>query len=95
MIAQRKREVLEGELLDRDQVLHEYGNAFHACKTRLLNLPSYVAGIFAAETDASICKDIIEGSVREALAELGAASARFGSAGPDEASTEADSLAVG
>ena len=95
LIAQREREVLEGELLDRNQVLHEYGNAFYTCKTRLLTIPSSVAGIVAAETDASICKEIIEGSVREALAELGAASARFGSAGPDEASTEADSLAVG
>jgi len=42
----------------------------HAAKTKLLTIPTAISGIVAIEDDAAICKEIIEGSIREILAEL-------------------------
>ena len=76
--SQREREVLEGKLLSREEVLLQLGSAFHITKTSLLTIPTAIAGIVAVEDDANVCKEIIEGSVREALVELQGQIARIG-----------------
>ena len=43
---------------------------FHVAKTKLLTVPPAISGIVAIEDDAAVCKEIIEGSIREILAEL-------------------------
>ena len=60
LIAKRERQIIEGDLLDRDAVLQEVGRAFHAAKTKILAMPVSIAGIVATESDATICKEIIE-----------------------------------
>jgi len=89
LISQTERQIIQGDLLDRDAVLKEIGAAFHSAKTKLLTIPTSVAGIVATETDASVIKEIIEGLIREALAEIGAAAALFGSARDNETAAEA------
>ena len=42
----------------------------HAAKTKFLTIPTAISGIVAIEDDAAVCKEIIEGSIREILAEL-------------------------
>ena len=78
LISQNERKIIEGDLLDRDAVLQEIGAAFHSAKTKLLAIPVSIAGVVATESDASVIKEIIEGSVREALAEISATAARLG-----------------
>jgi len=89
LISQTERRVIQGDLLDRDAVMKEIGAAFHSAKTKLLTIPTSVAGIVATETDASVIKEIIEGLIREALAEIGTAGARFGSPIDNETTAEA------
>ena len=89
LISQTERQIIQGELLDRDAVIKEIGSAFHSCKTKLLTIPTSVAGIVATETDASIIKEIIEGLIREALAEIGSAAISFGSPIDNETAAEA------
>ena len=89
LISQTERRVIQGDLLDRDAVMTEIGAAFHSAKTKLLTIPTSVAGIVATETDASVIKEIIEGLIREALAEIGTAGARFGSPIDNETTAEA------
>jgi len=95
LISQTERRVIQGDLLDRDAVLKEIGAAFHSAKTKLLTIPTSVAGIVATETDASVIKEIIEGLIREALAEIGAAATLFGSARDHETAAEVDCQSVG
>ena len=68
---------------------NEIGSAFHSCKTKLLTIPTSVAGIVATETDASVIKEIIEGLIREALAEIGSAALGYGSPFDNETAAEA------
>jgi len=89
LISQTERQIIQGDLLDRDAVVREIGAAFHSCKTKLLTIPTSVAGIVATETDASVIKEIVEGLIREALAEIGTAAARFGSSFDHETAAEA------
>jgi len=89
LISQTERRVIQGDLLDRDAVMTEIGAAFHSAKTKLLTIPTSVAGIVATETDACVIKEIIEGLIREALAEIGTAGARFGSPIDNETTAEA------
>ena len=90
LIAKRERQIIEGDLLDRDAVLQEVGRAFHAAKTKILAMPVSIAGIVATESDATICKEIIEGHCREALAEIGSTISRLGASGNNEAATAAN-----
>ena len=76
--SQREREMLEGKLLSRDEVLSQLGAAFHITKTSLLTIPTAIAGIVAVEDDANVCKEIIEGTIRETLVELQGQIARIG-----------------
>ena len=78
LIAQREREVLENELCNREEVVLQFGQVFHAAKTKMLTVPTTIAGIVAQETNAATCKEIIEGAIREALIELGGSIARLG-----------------
>ena len=68
--ARRERQGFEKDLLARDEVIREIGQAFHVTKTKLLTVPTAISGIVAIEDDAAVCKEIIEGSIREILAEL-------------------------
>ena len=89
--SKREREILEGTLLSRDEVLKQLGVAFHNTKSSLLTIPNSIAGIVAVEDDANVCKEIIEGSVRETLIELRSTIARIGfDSDLDETSAEAN-----
>jgi hypothetical protein len=88
LLAKREREVVDGTLLKRETVVNELGTAFHTCKTRMLSIPTSIAGILATETDAKLCEEIVEGSIREALASIGAAAAVSGAAVPSESAAQ-------
>ena len=85
--SQREREMLEGKLLSREEVLSQLGSAFHVTKTSLLTIPTAIAGIVAVEDDANVCKEIIEGAVRETLVELQGQIARIGIADDSDETT--------
>ena len=85
--SQREREMLEGKLLSREEVLSQLGAAFHTTKTSLLTIPTAIAGIVAVEDDANVCKEIIEGAVRETLVELQGQIARIGIADDSDETT--------
>lgn len=94
--SQREREMLEGRLLSREEVISQFGAAFHSAKTSLLTIPTAIAGIVAVEDDANICKEIIEGAIRETLTELRGTITRIGVAGnSDEAASEVEHSSVG
>jgi len=94
--SQREREILEGTLLSRDEVMKQLGIAFHSTKASLLTIPNTIAGIVAVETDANVCKEIIEGAIRETLVDLRGTILRTGFVeDTDEASAEVDSSAMG
>ena len=76
--SKREREILEGTLLNREEVLKQLGVAFHNTKSALLTIPNSIAGIVAVEENANVCKEIIEGAVRETLVELRSTIARIG-----------------
>ena len=93
--SKREREILEGTLLSRDEVLKQLGVAFHNTKSSLLTIPNSIAGIVAVEENANVCKEIIEGSIRETLVELRGTIARIGfDSDPDETSAEIDSSSM-
>ena len=93
--SKREREILEGTLLSRDEVLKQLGVAFHNTKSSLLTIPNSIAGIVAVEDDANICKEIIEGSVRETLIELRSTISRIGfDSDLDEVAAEANSQSM-
>ena len=93
---ERRREMLEGKLLSREEVLSQLGAAFHVTKTSLLTIPTAIAGIVAVEDDANVCKEIIEGAVRETLVELQGQIARIGIADDsDETAAEAGRGSMG
>ena len=94
--SKREREILEGTLLSRDEVLKELGTAFHTTKASLLTIPNTIAGIVAVETNANVCKEIIESAIRETLIELRGTILRNGfTEDTDETSSEVDSFAMG
>ena len=83
--AQRERQVYEQDLLDRAEVVREIGQAFHVAKTKFLTVPTAISGIVAIEDNAAVCKEIIEGSIREILAELSSVTVKYGAAGDIQA----------
>ena len=88
--SQRERQVIEKDLLERDEVLRVVGNAFHNTKTKLLTIPTSICQVVAIESDAGTVKEIIEGSIREILAELSSQVAvGLGDHGIPEAPTQA------
>ena len=94
--SKREREILEGTLLSRDEVLKELGTAFHTTKASLLTIPNTIAGIVSVETNANVVKEIIEGAIRETLIDLRSSLIRGGfDQNTDEASAEVDGVAVG
>ena len=94
--SQRGREILEGTLLSRDEVMKQLGIAFHSTKASLLTIPNTIAGIVAVETNANVVKEIIEGAIRETLVDLRSTLIRGGfDQDTDEATAEADGVAVG
>ena len=94
--SQREREILEGTLLSRDEVMKQLGIAFHSTKASLLTIPNTIAGIVAVETDANVCKEIIEGAIRETLVDLRGTILRTGFVeDTDEVTAEVDSRSMG
>ena len=94
--SKREREILEGTLLSRDEVMKQLGVAFHTTKASLLTIPNTIAGIVAVETNANVVKEIIEGAIRETLVDLRSTLIRGGfDQDTDEASAEVDCVAVG
>ena len=94
--SKREREILEGTLLSRDEVMKQLGVAFHTTKASLLTIPNTIAGIVATETNANVVKEIIEGAIRETLVDLRSSLIRGGfDQDTDEASAEVDGVAVG
>ena len=94
--SKREREILEGTLLSRDEVMKQLGVAFHTTKASLLTIPNTIAGIVAVETNANVVKEIIEGAIRETLIDLRSSLIRGGfDQDTDEASAEIDSVAMG
>ena len=94
--SQREREILEGTLLSRDEVMKQLGIAFHSTKASLLTIPNTIAGIVAVETNANVVKEIIEGAIRETLVDLRSSLIRGGfDQDTDEATAEVDGVAVG
>ena len=94
--SKREREILEGTLLSRDEVMKQLGIAFHSTKASLLTIPNTIAGIVAVETNANVVKEIIEGAIRETLVDLRSTLIRGGfDQDTDEASAEVDGVAVG
>ena len=94
--SKREREILEGTLLSRDEVMKQLGVAFHTTKASLLTIPNTIAGIVAVETNANVVKEIIEGAIRETLVDLRSTLIRGGfDQDTDEASAEIDSIAMG
>ena len=94
--SKREREILEGTLLSRDEVMKQLGIAFHSTKASLLTIPNTIAGIVAVETNANVVKEIIEGAIRETLVDLRSTLIRGGfDRDTDEASAEIDGVAVG
>ena len=94
--SKREREILEGTLLSRDEVMKQLGIAFHSTKASLLTIPNTIAGIVAVETNANVVKEIIEGAIRETLVDLRSTLIRGGfDQDTDEATAEADGVAVG
>ena len=87
--AQRERQVYEQDLLDRAEVIREIGQAFHVAKTKFLTVPTAISGIVAIEDDAAVCKEIIEGSIREILAELSSQAFKYRAAGDIQTTSEA------
>ena len=96
LITEMEADRLGGKLVEMEKVVREVGEAFHVVQTKLLTIPSSVGGIVALEDDAQVCKEIIEGSIREALAELTSTIAtEYPASGVSETSTEADGFSVG
>ena len=94
--SKREREILEGTLLSRDEVMKQLGVAFHTTKASLLTIPNTIAGIVAVETDANVIKEIIVGAIRETLVDLRSSLIRGGfDQDTDEATAEIDSVAMG
>jgi len=53
-----------------DDVVKAWEGVVHACKSRLLSLPTKIAPVLATETNIAVIKDRLEEVLREALAEL-------------------------
>ena len=94
--SKREREILEGTLLSRHEVMKQLGVAYHTTKASLLTIPNTIAGIVATETNANVVKEIIEGAIRETLVDLRSTLIRGGfDQDTDETSAEVDSVAMG
>lgn len=69
-IAELELSRIVGTLCKTEDVVKAWELVLHACKSKLLSLPSKVAPILAVESDSSIIKSTIEAEIREALNEL-------------------------
>jgi len=60
----------KGELCVTADVIKAWENVLHACKAKLLSMPSKVSPVLANETEISQVKHLLEEAIRETLAEL-------------------------
>ncbi len=75
MRAQRRKITLQtarlrGELVPKAQVAEVWSRLIGNCRSRLLSLPSKLAGSLRGQTEAAVIRDRIEAEIVEALAEL-------------------------
>ena len=94
-----------GNLISVDDVVATWVELIGACKSRMLSMPAKLAPVVAVEDNPSICKQIIEDQVLEALQELSGwidehafaadTEADDDSSGSVEAAADADSESMG
>jgi len=60
----------QGELCKTEDVVRAWESVLHACKAKLLSMPSKVSPVVANETDIAVVKQVLEDQIREALDEL-------------------------
>lgn len=67
---EREREVAEGELISTHEINAQMEQRIMATRQALLNLPSRMASVIAAESKASTCESLLREIIHEALEEL-------------------------
>jgi hypothetical protein len=58
------------ELCLTEDVIKAWSDVLNACRAKFLALPTKAAPLLAQEDDAAVIKDLLEGQIHEALAEL-------------------------
>ena len=61
---------VQGELCKTEDVVKAWESVLHACKAKLLSMPTKVSPVVANETDTATIKQLLEDQIREALDEL-------------------------
>ena len=61
---------IKGQLVMREDVIKAWESVLHATRAKLLALPAKFAPMLANESDPAVVKDVLEGGINEALAEL-------------------------
>lgn len=69
-IAELQLEKIKGTLCLTEDVVKAWQSVLHACRAKLLAVPSKISPVLAAEDDPAIVRDRLEDQIREALAEL-------------------------
>lgn len=69
-IAELQLEKIKGTLCLTDDVVKAWESVLHACRAKLLAVPSKISPVLAAEDDPAVVRDRLEDQIREALAEL-------------------------
>lgn len=69
-IAELNLAQIHGTLVVADDVVKAWDDVLGAMKTKILSLPSKGAPVLSTETDTTVCKNILEDLVNEALEEL-------------------------
>ena len=69
-IAKLDYEERRGKLLPKDEVEMAAFDMARQVRDRMLNIPSRVSAMLAAETDAARCYQILDNEIREALTGL-------------------------
>lgn len=69
-IAELNLAQIHGTLVVADDVVKAWDDVLGAMKAKILSLPSKGAPVLSTETDTTVCKNILEDLVNEALEEL-------------------------
>lgn len=69
-MAEMEAEEMASKLVRRDEVVQEWQSILMDMKSKLMSLPTKGATLVADEDNPSVCQEILDGLVREALQEL-------------------------
>ncbi len=69
-IAEMQLAKVRQELCLTEDVIKAWTDVLNACRAKFLALPTKAAPLLAQEDDAAVIKDLLEGQINEALAEL-------------------------